>query len=498
MRLNTHKPKNLPMSDSLGHDSRPSPLNSTLGQSSARTSATLPIEVRFPKGFDQLIEAELNKPMMIGGERACFGLISFFADSRRIVLTVRELRSIPDSDYAITSSGTSWTSTFMARVITDAMKLDAGVLLIHSHGYSRRPSLSSVDERSFATLLVRLRSLLPDRPHGSVVVGKGLSLGGKIALPGSRHLHPTMVDHVRWINSPVIDVPTIQPDLPTHVEYYDRQTLLIGQHGQALLNNSVLGVVGLGGGGSHVVQQATHAGFGTLVLIDPDEVEPTNMSRLAGAASTDIGRSKTEVFAQVARHIRPDVVVRTVPERFPSESGIRELRNADVVISCLDSLTARLEVQKFSWRYLIPVVDIGIGTRLSKEENPARVESIAGHVHVYLPGGACMWCSGLLSRDKIAAESGGKGPEYVEGAVNPAQIVSINGVVASLALTEAMQIVTGFMVRSSEDFLRTYDAVAGQLFSIRPPFKTCPHTATELGAGTPSSYSPSKSRTIDI
>ena len=273
---------------------------------------------------------------------------------------------------------------------------------------------------------------------------------------------------------------------------YDRQELVIGQYGQALLNNSVLGIVGLGGGGSHVAQQAAYAGFGTLVPIDPDRVEPTNMSRLAGAVISDVGRHKTEVFTDLVHRIRQDLSVRAVTERFPSESGVHELKNADVVVSCLDSLTARVELQKFSWRYLVPLVDIGMGTRLKREEGPARAESVAGHIHVYLPGGPCMWCTGLLSDEKLAAESGGKGPEYVEGAVNPAQVVSINGVVASMAITEAMQLVTGFIARSEAEFLRTYDAGKGELFSLRPRFHgACPHASAEIGLGDPFSYTPS-------
>jgi molybdopterin/thiamine biosynthesis adenylyltransferase len=226
-------------------------------------------------------------------------------------------------------------------------------------------------------------------------------------------------------------------------------------------------------------------------LIDDDVIEPTNLSRLAGAVSLDVGRPKADVFSDLARRIRPDTIVRTVAERFPSEAGVRELRNADVVVSCLDSLTARVELQKFSWRYLIPLVDIGIGTRLKTEDGPRRAEAIAGHVHVYLPGGPCMWCTGLLSKEKLVAETGGRGPDYVEGAVNPAQVVSFNGVVASMAITEAMQLVTGFIARKESEFFRTYDAVAGELYSLRPRFdEECPHGVNEIGLGSPAGYSP--------
>ncbi len=456
----------------------------------ARALGTL--EIRFPRGASEVLGRDLSEPLERGGERVCIGLVGSFSTAVGSVLTVAKLLPVPDSEYVVGREGTSWTSSFMASALSEAMRRGTGVLLIHSHGFSPQPTLSTTDERSFREILPRFRALLPDRPHGSIVIGRELSVGGKVVLPNGQAPLPRVVDRARWIDAPVRIVPKPRPDPPARRDVYDRQELVIGQYGQDLLNNAVLGIVGLGGGGSHVVQQAAYAGFGTLVLIDHDRVEPTNMSRLAGAVIADVGRCKTDVFSDLVHRIRQDLRVRTVTERFPSEAGLQELRNSDLVVSCLDSLAARVELQKFSWRYLIPLVDIGMGTRLKKEDGPARAESVAGHVHVYLPGGPCMWCTGLLTTDKLAAESGGKGPEYVEGAASPAQVVSINGVVASMAVTEAMQLVTGFIARDQSDFLRTYDAVKGDLYSLRPPFRgSCPHASAELGLGTPAGYSPS-------
>ena len=447
------------------------------------------IEIRFPKGSERVLGHDLNEPLESGGERVCIGLLGSFTTDFGSVLSVSALRSIPDSEYRLARGGTAWSSTFTAGVLSEAMARRTGVLMIHSHGFSEAPTLSPTDERSFSEMLLRLRALLPDHAHGSVVVGRGLAVGGSVVLPGEWNRQRS-VDRVRWVDDPIRVLPPPPRSFQTRGERFDRQELVIGQHGQAILNASVLGVVGLGGGGSHIVQQAAHAGFGTLVLVDHDTVETTNMSRLAGAIGLDVGRSKTEVFSALARRIRPESKVRVVTERFPSESGIRELKSVDVVVSCVDTLTARVELQKFSWRYLVPLIDIGIGTRLKVEDGPRRAESIAGHVHVYLPGGPCMWCTGLLSQEKLTEESGGKGPEYVEGAVNPGQVVSFNGVVASMALTEAIQLVTGFIARKDAEFFRTYDAATGDLYSLRPKNGgQCPHGGDELGLGAPTGYS---------
>jgi len=63
---------------------------------------------------------------------------------------------------------------------------------------------------------------------------------------------------------------------------YDRQSFL-GSDSQIKIEACTIGVVGLGGGGSHIVQQLAHIGFQNYVLYDVDVVQETNLNRLIGA-----------------------------------------------------------------------------------------------------------------------------------------------------------------------------------------------------------------------
>src|SRR3546814_8494235 len=67
---------------------------------------------------------------------------------------------------------------------------------------------------------------------------------------------------------------------------YDRQDFL-GPDSDARLRAVTIGIVGLGGGGSHVVQQLAHLGIGCFVCVDPDIVEDSNLNRLVGATAAD-------------------------------------------------------------------------------------------------------------------------------------------------------------------------------------------------------------------
>ena len=55
------------------------------------------------------------------------------------------------------------------------------------------------------------------------------------------------------------------------IERYDRQVRLFGVDGQHSIASSSVGIVGLGGLGSHVAQQLAHLGVVSYILVDSDQ-----------------------------------------------------------------------------------------------------------------------------------------------------------------------------------------------------------------------------------
>jgi len=75
---------------------------------------------------------------------------------------------------------------------------------------------------------------------------------------------------------------------------FDSQGFL-GLHSEITLANARVGVVGVGGGGSHMIQQLAHIGVGTILVADPDVVEDRNLNRLVGAGWWDVGAKAPKV-----------------------------------------------------------------------------------------------------------------------------------------------------------------------------------------------------------
>jgi len=129
----------------------------------------------------------------------------------------------------------------------------------------------------------------------------------------------------------------------------------------------------------------------------------------------------------------------------PEPVTIEALKEADIIVGCLDNVHGRLDLQDISWRLLIPYVDIGISIRaVEKAQNRDPRVSIGGNVITLIPGGFCLWCCGFLSDEKLALELNGPNRNYFANRSGEAQVVSLNGVVASQAVNEVLQLLTGF------------------------------------------------------
>src|ERR1700682_4099730 len=97
-------------------------------------------------------------------------------------------------------------------------------------------------------------------------------------------------------------------------ERFERQVLFLGEEGHARIRAARVGIVGLGGLGSHVAQQLIYLGVGHLTLIDPDPVDATNLNRLVGATVEDAryARLKVDVAERVALLVDPLIEVTTI------------------------------------------------------------------------------------------------------------------------------------------------------------------------------------------
>lgn len=234
-------------------------------------------------------------------------------------------------------------------------------------------------------------------------------------------------------------------------ERYGRQSFL-GADAEESIARCTVAVVGLGGGGSHVVQQLAHIGFQRYVLYDGDVVEETNLNRLIGTQARDAGAEtpKLHVAKMMILGLQPAATIRGYAKKWQDEP--EPMRDAQIVIGALDGYAARRELEIACRRYLMHYIDIGMDVH---GDNPP---VIGGQVILSSPGGPCMTCMGFLTLEKLAAEA----RRYGNAGSRP-QVVWPNGVLASTAAGLAVDLVSGWTRKNRSYAYLAYDGNAGTL-----------------------------------
>jgi len=228
---------------------------------------------------------------------------------------------------------------------------------------------------------------------------------------------------------------------------HTRQSFL-GPNSADLLRNATIGIVGLGGGGSHVAQQLAHIGIGRVLLFDPDKLELSNLNRLVGATAADVEVriKKVEIARRLFLSINPSAEVYAYASQW--QLAAEALREADVVISCVDSYAARQDLEVNARRFLTPLIDIGMDVHLVDEQ-----PYMTGQVILSLPDGPCFRCLGFLTEENLRQEA-----ELYGAAGGRPQVVWANGVLASLAVGLTIEILTGWQRRSFRAEYLHFDA----------------------------------------
>jgi molybdopterin-synthase adenylyltransferase len=410
------------------------------------------------------------------GEEAGFLICSLSRIEERDVLLAREWHPVPASAMARNSHGSvlSWSVDFNSQVLQRAVDLEATPVLVHSHG-SSAPGFSPQDRANERPLFGAFSRIVDPLPTGTLLLGDGDAagsfwVGGRNDILQFRSIVVVGTTIETWYS---VQDP---PDQRSIRRRLDRQTIAIGPDSDVKLARAKVAIVGVSGGGSHVFQQLAHQGVGTLIPVDDQVLDETNLGRHVGAMASDIDRTlKTAIAKRLATGVDSSISVHEVNSRFPSREAIAALKDADVVVACLDRFDAREAVNAFCRRYLIPLVDVGMSIR-STGEHLARAD---GQVIVSLPAQPCLRCffitDALLAREQRERPAGYDDNPAVHG---EPQVVSMNGVLASEACNCVLDLITGYSggrrgARQWQYEGRSGELVPSELPAARPGCSAC-------------------------
>lgn len=225
---------------------------------------------------------------------------------------------------------------------------------------------------------------------------------------------------------------------------YSRNELLFGTEGQKRIGEAKVGIVGLGGLGSHVGQQLAYLGVLDYVLVDADEVTGSSLNRLIGARAEDVGTKKVMVAKQLIETIQAEARVVPTEALLPADAAFEALADRCYVFGCLDEDLPRLQLTDFTTQRGITYVDTASDV-FSEGEYGGRI--------VTARGDGCLFCLGEIDQEELRRASLSadqrRADDEIYGVSRDAlaeagpSVVSLNGVVASLAVNEFMVAVAG-------------------------------------------------------
>ena len=186
-------------------------------------------------------------------------------------------------------------------------------------------------------------------------------------------------------------------------------------------------VVGAGALGNEVVKNLVLAGFRKMTLVDMDFIVTSNLSRCLFFRDSDVKRvMKADVVASRASELDPDA------EITPVVADIKDLDDwdYDVVLGCLDNISARMHLNAHAYYHRIPYID-------------GATDGMNGRVIAIIPGGPCLQCT--MNRTHVEQMERrftctGNGTAFVP---KTASDITTTAAIAAMQVREAMKVASG-------------------------------------------------------
>jgi molybdopterin-synthase adenylyltransferase len=187
-----------------------------------------------------------------------------------------------------------------------------------------------------------------------------------------------------------------------------------------------------------------------LPVIDPDRLEESNVNRVVPTKYSDVGDPKALILARHLSNLGSTIV--PVVARAQSSDGRRWLERSDLVLGAVDGMRARDSIERICRTALVPYIDIGLSIIV---DDKFKVIGIGGQVFVSLPGRPCMRCARIITEESLAADR----EEYIAGSPEQ-QVISMNGILASQAVTAGISLLTDYAADYPIPLHLQYDGLA--------------------------------------
>lgn len=396
--------------------------------------------------------------------------------SEGTILIITDFRKVNDEEVQNTKTSIEVRIDTLLDIINEAVKKNLSLIEIHTHLFEDEARFSLADERGFAEFIPYITNSLPRTPYAALVVTPGNNFEGRL---WNEYGQSQSVYCMKIIGSNLTKLVSTfgkrfcryNSNTSPNQNTYERQIIAFSETGQQKISEINVAIVGLGGLGSHIAQQLTYLGVKNFLLIDPDIIEISNLNRLIGAHPADLGLLKVEIVERMIQKISGNKsIVKKYSKDLRSGEVLSALKNVDLIFGCLDKSGPRLILNEFCQSYLVHYIDTGTEIIVDSHSDSKFMKYGGGQIIIVSPEGPCMICANLLDIHEAATDllphreyEANLKRGYISGAPQAsASVVSLNGIIASMAVTEFVMLVTSFRPPKA---LLCYDILEGKVAS---------------------------------
>lgn len=143
-------------------------------------------------------------------------------------------------------------------------------------------------------------------------------------------------------------------------ERYSRNFDSLSVAEQIKLLRTKIAVVGLGGLGGFVVETLARIGVGTMVIMDGDRYEDSNLNRQLVCTHAVLSWEKSAAVSRRIADINPAVTVTDCSGFLTEENAKDRISGVHVVADCLDNIPDRFLLQRAAAENAVPLVSAAV------------------------------------------------------------------------------------------------------------------------------------------
>jgi len=421
-------------------------------------------------------------------EAVAFAICSVARGVERTRLLVREIISLPQSDYLKRSElQVAWTTKSLIPVLARLEKENLCLIKCHSHP-SGRAEFSSVDDISDRSFLPNCYQWNPQGVHASLVMTEDNITARVVFEDGSfKHADTIQIvgERVAWYRKGKIFKPS--PEQQRLIQAF-------GEGTYRTLRNLRIAVVGASGIGSLVNEALMRTGVGEIVTVDPDHIDFVNLNRVLHSTKRDAKNktTKTNLLARSVASAGFETKITELPFDLQTPEVIRHIAGCDLIMGCVDNREARQLLCRIAAFYLLPYIDAGVAIRA---EASGKIESISTGIHYIQPGQSFL-SRGVFDTEALRSEALQRiDPNhfdeqlkqgYVLGVdVERPAVMPLNMIAAGYAVMELLARIHGIRIEQEDDMRAAETLISIDVGYIqqRPDLNPCPGLSRYIGLG---------------